>query len=154
MIKLSRSCYAIKYVKHFTYKDMLRTIYFSYFHFKLSYGIILWGNFAYSCGSFKFQKRIITVIMNARNRDSCCQLFKNLKILPLQSKYFYSLLFCIVKNRDLYESNTEIHNINTRFISDLHTLTANLINFQKVPFILELKSLITFLLASKIHLMT
>jgi len=38
------------------------------------------------------------------------------------------------KNRDLYESNSEIHSINTRFSSDLHTPTANLTTFQKGPF--------------------
>jgi hypothetical protein len=43
--------------------------------------------------------------MNARNRDSCCQLFKNLKILRLKSLYFSLLLFT-AKNRDLYESNS------------------------------------------------
>ena len=32
MIKLSRVCYAIRYVKHFMSQDTLRSIYFSYFH--------------------------------------------------------------------------------------------------------------------------
>jgi len=92
--------------------------------------------------------------MNARNRYSCYQLFKNLKILPLKSKYIFFLLLFVAKNRDLYESNSEIYNFNNRFSSDLHTPTANLTNFQKGPFILELKSLITFPLTQKIHLMT
>ena len=90
--------------------------------------------------------------MNARNRDSC-QLFKNLKILPLKSQYIFSLLLFVAKNWDLYESNSDIHNINTRLISDLHTATAKQLS-QKVPFILESKFLIDFLLATKIHLMT
>jgi hypothetical protein len=92
--------------------------------------------------------------MNARNGDSCCQLFKNLKILPLKSQYIFSLLLFVAENRNLYESNSEIHNINTRFSSNLHTPNTNLTTFQKVPFILELKFLITFLLASKRHHMT
>jgi len=118
------------------------------------YGIIFWGNSAYSCNIFEIKKRIIRVIMNARNRDYCCQLFKILKILPLKSqKYVFSFLLFFAKNRDLYESDSEIHNINTRFSSDLHTPTANLTTFQKDLFILESKILITFLLASKIHLM-
>jgi len=75
--------------------------------------------------------------MNARNRDSCHQLFKNLKILPLKSQYIFPILLLVAKNRDLYESNSEIHNINTRLNSDLHTPTANLTTFQNVPFILE-----------------
>ena len=121
------------YVKHFVSQETLRTIYFSYFHSILSYGIIFWGNSAYSSNIFKIQKRIIRIIMNARNRDSCHQLFKNLKILPLKSQYIFSFLLFVAKNRDSYEWNSEIHNINTRFSSDLHTPTANLTTFQKGP---------------------
>jgi len=65
MFKLSRACYAIRYVKHFMSQDILRTIYFLYFHFILSYGIIFWGNSAYSYNIFKIQKRIIRIIMNS-----------------------------------------------------------------------------------------
>jgi len=43
--------------------------------------------------------------MNGRKRDACCQLFKNLKILPLKSQYIFSLLLFVTKNRDLYEFN-------------------------------------------------
>jgi len=92
--------------------------------------------------------------MNARNRDSSCQLYKNLKILPLKSQYIFSQLLFVAKNRDLYESNSEIHNISTRFSSVLHTPTANKQLSKKVPFILESKFLITFLLTYKIHLKT
>jgi len=122
-------------------------IYFSYFHSILLYGIIFWGNSAYSSDIFKIQKRIIKLIMNASNRDSCLQLFKNLKILLLKSQYIISLLLFVAKIGNSYKSNSEIHNINTRFSSDLHTPNANLTTFQKDPFILESKSLITFQLA-------
>jgi len=130
MFQLGKACYAVRYVKHFMSKDTLRTIYFSYFHSILSYGIIFWGNSAYRSNIFKIQERIIRIIMNATNRDSC-QLFKNLKISPLKSQYIFSLLLFVAKNRDLYESNSEIHNINTRFSSDLHTPTAKHNNFPK-----------------------
>ena len=46
MIKLSTACFAIRYVKNFMSQNTLRTIYFSYLHSKLSYGIIFWGNSA------------------------------------------------------------------------------------------------------------
>ena len=72
--------------------------------------------------------------MNARSRDSCRQSFKNLKILPLKLQYNFSFLLFVAKNRDLYESYSEIHNISTRFSSDLHTPSANLTTFQKGPF--------------------
>jgi len=77
--------------------------------------------------------------MNTRNRDSCRQLFKNLIFLALKSQYMFSLLLFVAENRDLYESNSEIHNINTRFSSDLHTPTANLTTFQKGPFYFGIK---------------
>ena len=92
--------------------------------------------------------------MNARNGDRCRQLSKNLKILPLKSQCSFPLLLFVTKNRHLYQLNSEIHNINTRFSFDLRTATANLTTFQKFPFILETKFLIAFLLASKVDLMT
>ena len=76
--------------------------------------------------------------MNARNRD-CRLLLKNLKILTLKSQYIFFFLLFIAKNRDLYELNSEIRNINTRFSSDLHTPTANLTTFQKGPFYFGIK---------------
>jgi len=83
-------------------QDTLRIIYISYFHSILLYDVIFWVNSPYSSNIFKIQKRIIRVIMNARNRDSCYQLFKKLKILPLKSQYTFSLLLFMAKNRDLY----------------------------------------------------
>ena len=91
--------------------------------------------------------------MNARNRESCCQLFKNLKMLPLKSQYIFSLLLFVAEN-SLYESNSEIHNINTRFSSDLHTPTANLTTFQKGPFYFGIKVFNHIPTSIKRHLMT
>ena len=45
----------------------------------------------------------------------------------------------MAKNRHLYEVRSEIHNINTRFSSELHTPTANLKTFQKGPFYFGIK---------------
>jgi hypothetical protein len=77
--------------------------------------------------------------MNASIRDSCRHLFKILKILPLKSQYIFSLFLFVAKNRDLYESNSEIHNVNTRYSSDLHTPMANLATFQKGPYYFGIK---------------
>jgi len=35
--------------------------------------------------------------MNARNRDSCRQLFKSLKILPLKLQYIFSFYYLLLK---------------------------------------------------------
>jgi len=52
--------------------------------------------------------------MNSRNRDSRHTLFKKLNILPLISQYILTFLLFVVGNRELYKSNFDIHNINTR----------------------------------------
>jgi len=79
--------------------------------------------------------------MNAKNRDCSHQLFKKLKILPLKYQYIFSLLLSVAKNRDLYESNSEIHNINTRFSSDVHTANVNFNNFPKRTLLFRNQSL-------------
>ena len=69
--------------------------------------------------------------MNARNRDSSSIIQESKNSTVKITIYFFPF---VAKNRDLYESNSEIHFINTRFSSDLHTPTANLTTFQKGPF--------------------
>ena len=50
--KLNKACYAIKAIKPFMSLDVLRTIYFSYVHSVMSYGIILGGNSYHSKSIF------------------------------------------------------------------------------------------------------
>jgi hypothetical protein len=56
----------------------------------------------------------IRIITGSKNRDSCRDLFKNLKILPLHSQYILSLLLFVVGNKSMYNLNSDFHNINTR----------------------------------------
>ena len=72
----------------------------------------------------------IQIIFYSYSRIKNC----NIKI----TIYFSPSIICS-KNRDLYQSNSEIHNINTRFISDLPTSAANLTTFQKGPFCFGIK---------------
>jgi len=129
--KLNKACYAIRSIKPFLSVDILRMIYFSYVHSVLSYGIIFWGNSHPSNCIFKIQKRIIRIITNTVSRDSCRQLFKQLQILSLPSQYIFSLLVFVIKNRGLFQSNSEIHDLNTRFNHNLHLPFTNLTLVQK-----------------------
>jgi hypothetical protein len=88
--KLNKACYAIRAVKLVMSPQNFKTVYFSYFHSIMSYGVIFWGN---SCGSkeiFAIQKRIIRILTNKSKRDSCRDIFKQLRILTLPSQYIYS----------------------------------------------------------------
>jgi hypothetical protein len=58
--------------------------------------------------------------MVSRPRDSCRELFKHLRILPLQPQYILSVLLFVVDNKNLFHVNSGIHSINTRQNSNLH----------------------------------
>jgi hypothetical protein len=73
--KMNSACYAVRTVKGFMSQETLKMIYCAYVHSIIEYGIILGGNTSNSITVFRIQKRIIRVIMNARTRDSCRDLF-------------------------------------------------------------------------------
>ena len=51
--------------------------------------------------------------------------------LPLQSQYMFSVLLFVIKNKDLYTTNQEIHNITTISNINLHAPVCNLTVLQK-----------------------
>ena len=91
--KLNKACYAIRVIKPFMTLDVLKMIYYSYVHSVMSYGIIFGGNSHHGDSIFKIQKRIIRIITNTGRRDTCCQLYKQLQILPLPFQYLITC-FC------------------------------------------------------------
>jgi len=56
---------------------------------------------------FKIQKRIIRIITNSNRYDICRPLFKQLGILPLPSQYIFSILLFVVKNKNLFQLNSQ-----------------------------------------------
>jgi hypothetical protein len=89
------------------------------------------GSSPYSDNIFKLQKRTIKSMMNVGNRVSCCELFKNLNILPLHSQYILSLLLFVVKNIDEFKHNFKVHSINTHHRSDLFPPATTLSKYHK-----------------------
>jgi hypothetical protein len=79
----------------------------------------------------KMQKRAIRIITGSKNRDSCRDLFKNLKILPFYSQYIFSLLIFVIENKRMYNLNSDIYNINTRQKFNFHQYSTNLSLYQK-----------------------
>ena len=104
---------------------------FLYLHSVMPYGIVFWGNSHHSNSIFKIQRRIIRIITSTGSHDSCHQLFKQLQILSLPSQYIFSLLVFVNKNRGLFQSNSEIHDLNTRFNYNLLLPSTNLTLVQK-----------------------
>ena len=69
-------------------------------------------------------------MVGIRNRDSCREYFKKLKILPLQSKYLLSLLLFVADNGEYFRLNSEIHSFNIKNKSNLHPPPPKLTVFQ------------------------
>jgi len=53
-----------------------------------------------------------------------------IQILSFPSQYIFPLIVFITKNRALFQSNSEIHNLNTHFNHNLHLPSTNLISVQ------------------------
>jgi hypothetical protein len=125
--RLNKACYALRALKPFMSTDVMKSIYYSYVHSILAYGIIFWGNSWFSDNIFRIQKRIIRVITNSRKRYSCRELLKNYKYWHFSLNIFSHFLSLLSKIAD-------IHDINTRFNQNLHLPSTNLTLVQKGVF--------------------
>jgi IS1 family transposase len=137
--QLSGACYAIRSMSHVSNTVTLKVIYFAYFHSIMNCGIIFWGNSSSSKTVFTLQKNVIRIIAGVKPRNSCRNLFKRLEILHLPCEYIFSLMNFIVKNQELFQTNSAVHSVNTRNKHQLHRPTANLSCFQKSAFYTGIK---------------
>jgi hypothetical protein len=77
------------------------------------------------------KKKVIRIMEGCGNRVSCRNLFKKLQILLLESQYLLSLLIFVVQNKNLYLTNIDNHNIDTRQRNNLYLPQATLTIYQK-----------------------
>jgi len=129
--KLNKACYVIRTLTFLKSPELLRMVYFSYFHSVMSYCIIFWGNSHHSVNIFKIKKRMIQIITNSNKYDTCCPLFKQLWILPLPPQYIFSILIFVVTNKKLFQLNSQVHNTHTTYNNNLHLLLTGLTLVQK-----------------------
>jgi hypothetical protein len=115
-------------------------VYYAYFHSIVNYGLISWGNYSHSVKIFKIQKNIIRITTGCRSRDSCTDLFKNLKTLPLQLQYILSLLL-LLDNKNKFKLHSNVYNINTRKKYIFHLPSSNLSLYKKVVYFTGIKVL-------------
>jgi hypothetical protein len=50
----------------------------------------------------------------------CRKWFKKLETLPIPSLYIYSLMLFLVDNMHYFQTNSSVHDINTRYKNQLH----------------------------------
>jgi len=104
--KLCKTCYVLTCIRPFMSQDTLKSVYYSYFHSPVSYGIIFWCNSSNSLHVSQLQYRAIRITTGSRPRDSCRGLFKKLRMLPLQSQYILSLSLFTVNCKNIFQKYT------------------------------------------------
>jgi hypothetical protein len=78
-------------------------------------------------------------MMGCGYRESCRKLFVELKILPLLSRYMFSLLLFVVNNGNYFTPNSLLYDSNTRHRNDLHLPQATLTMYQRGVYYLGIK---------------
>jgi hypothetical protein len=73
---------------------VLINVYYAKLESVLKYGIIFWGGVQKDFKTlFKLQKNVLRVIKGEKNRMSCRNLFRELKILTGTSLYLFEICF-------------------------------------------------------------
>ena len=126
--KLCKACYVFRCIRLFMPQDTLKSVYYSYSHSLISYGIIFWGNSSVFM-SFDFKRGQLETLLG-QDQGIPVKDFKKLRILLLQSQYIHSLSLFIVNSKNLFHVNSEIHSFNNTQNSNLHQPQANLPMYQ------------------------
>jgi hypothetical protein len=107
----------------------------------MKYEIIFWRNSSDSKKVFTLQKRIIRLMIGVKSYNFCRDLFKRLELLTLPGEYTFSLTNFITSNKELLQTNADVHSVSTRYNHYLHKPTANLSCFQKSTYYAGIKIL-------------
>jgi hypothetical protein len=132
--KLSGACYAARLMVHINNINTVKSIYYAHFHSVIKYSIIMGGNSSNSGKIFTLQKEIVRRMATAQPRTSYRSLFKQVEISPVPYPYILLLVNFIINNQEIFQTNSSIHNINTRNKHNLHRPNANLSCFYKSTF--------------------
>jgi hypothetical protein len=73
------------------------------------------------------------------NRASCRNLFKQLNILPLKSQYIFSILLFVIKNINLFTTNSDNQNTKSIQSDNLHLPSSSLNIYQNGAYFTGIK---------------
>jgi hypothetical protein len=90
---------------------------------------MFWGNSSHAKRVFKLQKRVIRLIKCCGYRDSCREHFRDMNILPLSSQYIYSLMMFVIKSREIFDTNRDCYEIDTRQNMNIHVYQVKLAKY-------------------------
>ena len=105
--------------------------YDNYFHLVMNYGLIFLGNSSHSAKMYEIKRNIISIITGCRSVNSCRDLIKNFKNLPLPPQYILPPPIFLVNNKNKFKLNSDANNTNTRQKYNFHQRSSNLQLHQK-----------------------
>uniref|UniRef100_V5G2A3 Putative RNA-directed DNA polymerase from transposon BS n=1 Tax=Anoplophora glabripennis TaxID=217634 RepID=V5G2A3_ANOGL len=118
---LPSTIFLLRQLKSVVRLETLISSYFAFFHSRLCYAVILWGNSSQSNKIFSLQKKAIRVLAGLSGREHCQPHFINFGILPLPCLYIYYTLTEIHKNINSFCLQSDIHIYNTRNSNAIRT---------------------------------
>lgn len=120
LTKINSGIYALAQMSYLCNLSTLKTIYYSYIHSHIAYGICLYGATKKENLDqiLKQQKRAIRIIMKLSFDQSVREHFKNLKIPTVYGQYIYDTILS-TRNKFLNSDTVPQHPYNTRKKSEL-----------------------------------
>ena len=141
---LNSVCYVIRAVNAVLSRKALRTLYSSYVHSFISYGIIFWVIPLIVLKYSELKKKFLRIMIKSKKMDSCRELFKTMEMLLFYSQYIFSLLLYVMNNKHLFKKHFEVHNHDTRSANSFHIPITNLTKYQKGAHYAGIKVFIIF----------
>lgn len=138
--KLSRFAYALREIKKTTDFHTALTTYYAYAYAWLSYGIILWGNSTDTPSLFTLQKKLIRILTNIDQMDSCQPYFKKHQILTLPCIYILEICKFVRNNLTFFTKRGDKHtNRSLRHRNRLMLPTSNMTLHSNSPYVMSIK---------------
>jgi len=119
-----------KIITHYKCESVMYGL-FCRFYSHISYGIVFWGSSSSIRNVFIIQKGEIRIMLRLCSRSSCREGFKKLDILPVPCLYIYALVLFAVKNLNIYQINSSVHDMNKRQQNKLHIHSVRLSSIRR-----------------------
>lgn len=114
--------------------------YYAYAHSRLSYGIIMWGNSTDTPSLFIQQKKLIRILTNIEQTDSCKPYFQKHKILTLPCIYILEICKFVRRYSTFFTKRGDRHtNRSLRHKNMLMLPTSNMTLHSNSPYVMCIK---------------
>lgn len=138
--KLSKFSYALREIKKTTDLKTALVTYYAYAYAWLKYGVILWGNSTDAPMLFTLQKKLLRIIINIEETESCKPHFQEMKILSLPSLYIFETCKFVRKYPEFYTKREDIQKkITLRHKNRLNLPTSRLKMHSDSAYVMSIK---------------